>query len=98
VRPNDVRVCAAAMFLFFIFFGSAMLTLLLSIGCVRIWVEGHMPKIVLIARAHSISPSTILRKVFMRRQAQKIRTEQAGDWLLEVCLLAMPRVTPCGAA
>jgi hypothetical protein len=55
------------VYLFFIFFGLVMLLLLIIAASFKLWVTGRVPKILLVAFAHSVSPMTILRKVLMRR-------------------------------
>eukprot|EP00966_Prymnesium_polylepis_P097681 2262374-Prymnesium_polylepis.2 len=44
-----------------------MVLMQLIIGTVNLWMTGHVPKILLIASAHAISPSTIIRRVASRR-------------------------------
>ena len=60
-------VIVAGIYLFFVFFGLVMLLLLLITGSVRLWVEGYVPKIVLVARAHSMPLSSIFLRVLARR-------------------------------
>ena len=62
------------MFLFFLFFGLTMILLQLVIGVARLGIESFVPKILLVARAHALSPSSILCKVLTRRHAEAPRT------------------------
>ena len=64
---ESCRVPCKGLYLFFLFFGLAMLGLILVIGSTRLWTEGRLPKLLLLARAHSVSPSRILQKVAARR-------------------------------
>ena len=65
---GTVNITVAGIFLFFLIFGLSMLLLLLIIAAARLWVAGRVPKIVLVARAHSVSPWTIIQKVIARRR------------------------------
>ena len=55
------------LYVLFIFFGLALLLVLLVVSLVRFWVEGHVPAILLVARAHSMSPTKIVRRIWIRR-------------------------------
>ena len=50
------------LFIFFVFFGLSTVVSLVVIGCARLWVEGYLPKILLVARAHSMPPSMIVQR------------------------------------
>ena len=64
---------ASGVYLFFIAFAMGMLVLLLVGGLVRIYFEGHLPKLFLIARAHSVPVS----KVFLRVAARRCRSSDS---------------------
>ena len=68
---------ADGIFLFFVFFGLTMLALQLIIGFASLGIESFVPKILLVARAHSISPWTIFCKV-MRRKYARVLSEVAA--------------------
>eukprot|EP00966_Prymnesium_polylepis_P135653 3135850-Prymnesium_polylepis.2 len=55
------------LFIFFLSFGLSLLLLLLLIVCMRLSIEGYAPRAVLLARAHSVSPTTVLRRVLARK-------------------------------
>jgi hypothetical protein len=57
----------AGVYLFFIFFGATMIVLQLILGLMQVVSEGYAPKIVMVARAHSVSPWTIIQNVVARR-------------------------------
>jgi hypothetical protein len=57
---------ARGVYLFFIFFGIAMLALQFFVCAIKLWSAGYVPRIVLLARSHSMSPLTILRKLSAR--------------------------------
>ena len=65
VRPSTAP--HAGIYLFFVFFAVSLLVIHLVFGLVRLWLEGVMPKILLVARAHSMSPQTIVRRVLARK-------------------------------
>ena len=54
---------------FFFFFMVGMLTLQLVVGAMRLWMEGYAPKIILVASAHAVSPTTVFAKLLTRRWA-----------------------------
>ena len=55
------------LFLYFIFMGLAVLLAQLIVACVRLYCEGYMPSMLLVARAHSMSPVTIFKRILSRR-------------------------------
>jgi hypothetical protein len=55
------------LFLFFIFFGLALVAFQLFIGVLRLWAAGHVPKILLVASAHAVPLSAIVQRVGARR-------------------------------
>jgi hypothetical protein len=55
------------VYLFFLFFGLGMLVLQLVIGLVNLWITGRVPTVLLIAKAHSMSPTTIMKRVLVRK-------------------------------
>ena len=116
---------AEGLYLFFLFFGLAMILLQLIIGCMKLYFTGHvrrwhsnqrcqhgstshfplfdftrelalpaaqLPKIVLVARAHGMSPMQILQKVAARR------AEDAKRKMIQKLRLDIPRLTPSNAA
>lgn len=62
-----ISICLAGVHLFFVVFGMCMILLLILITAVRFYISGNVPKILLVASAHSVSPWTIGRRVFARR-------------------------------
>ena len=56
-------------FEFFLFFGLSMILLQIIAGLMGLSVEAYVPKILLVARAHSVSPSVIMQRVLARRWA-----------------------------
>jgi len=58
---------ASGVYVFFLFFGLSMLLLQVIVGALKLWFTGHLPRIFLVAKAHSVSPSTIVRRVASRR-------------------------------
>jgi hypothetical protein len=58
---------ASGVYLFFIAFALGMLVLLLVGGLVRVYFEGNLPKLFLIAQAHSVPVSKIFFRVAARR-------------------------------
>lgn len=58
---------ATGLYVFFIFIAISMLSFQLLVIFLRLWTEGRVPKILLLATAHSISPTMILRRVAVRR-------------------------------
>jgi hypothetical protein len=61
-----------------VFFALSILVLQLMIGFVRLWIEGYLPKILLVARAHSISPFMLVERVLLRKLAAfKVRVTHA---------------------
>jgi hypothetical protein len=51
---------AEGVYLFCVFFGLAMVLLHLLVALVNLWITGLVPTILLVAQAHSMTPSTIL--------------------------------------
>ncbi|KAL1527507.1 hypothetical protein AB1Y20_008897 [Prymnesium parvum] len=64
---------ADGVFTFFLLFGLAMVTFMLAVGAGNLWIESCVPKVILLARAHSVSPSTIMRRVLARRWVDFLR-------------------------
>ena len=65
----------------FLFSGLSMIGLLLAIAFGRCWIEGNLPQVVLVARAHSISPWTVIRKYYRRRLGDLVaRLHRALGW------------------
>lgn len=60
----------AGVYLFFLFFALAMLLLQLLILLTNLYITGRVPRILLIARSHSVSPMTILRRATARWYAR----------------------------
>ena len=87
IKPARCAACTG-IYLFFVFFGLGTVLLQLIFTASRFWVEGNLPKILLIARAHSISPLTILRRVLVRKARQLKRQ------LAHAAGLESPYVTP----
>ncbi|KAL1525655.1 hypothetical protein AB1Y20_020505 [Prymnesium parvum] len=83
---------AEGVYLFFLFFGLTVLFLQFSAGLIQFWIEGHVPHILLVARAHSLPPQVILKRVLQRRlhdlNAKLVR------WLR----LDVPRLSPLARA
>jgi hypothetical protein len=61
----------AGVYQFFLVFLTSMVGLQLLHGCLRIICAGYMPKLFLVAAAHSVSPSTVLTRVIRRRHARQ---------------------------
>ena len=61
------QLVSAGVYLFFIFFGLSMMLLQLVIGAVNLYLTGRVPKILLVAKAHGLSPWHIIKKVASRR-------------------------------
>jgi hypothetical protein len=66
-------ICDAftGLYVFFICFGLFMLFLLLIIGTLKLYITGQVPRIVLMLSLHSVSPSTVLRRVLVRKCGAK---------------------------
>ena len=60
---------SAGIYIFFIFFGIGMVGFMLVVGGTKLWMEGYLPQVLLVARAHSVPVSTILWRVWSRRLA-----------------------------
>ena len=69
-----------------------MLLLHLIIGAFQLYAAGYVPKILLVARAHSVSPWRIIRNVSARRARYVLQ------WLRKVLRLDVPRLSPRVAA
>ena len=83
---------SSGVFQFFIFFGLSMVLLQFILGGSKLWIEGYVPRIILMTRAHSISPSTIIKRLISRRaQELKHRT-------MHLLRLDVPHLTPRTAA
>ena len=52
-----------------------MLALLLLIYIANLYVTGRLPKILLVAQAHGVAPSTIIWRVSTRRLPHKLHHE-----------------------
>ena len=50
------------IFLFFVFFTISMLVLLIFIGISNLYLSANVPKIIMVARTHSISPTLVLKR------------------------------------
>eukprot|EP00966_Prymnesium_polylepis_P328538 7384345-Prymnesium_polylepis.1 len=83
---------ASGIYLFFVFFGLTMLLLQLCIGIVNVWLTGHLPKIVLVARAHGVSPWRIFQNM-LARSLRALTRRVAHALQLDV-----PRLTPLTVA
>jgi hypothetical protein len=64
---------ADGLYVFFIFFALAMLLLHLAIGLLNLWFAGQVPQLVLVARSHSVSLSSILKTLARRRSEYLMR-------------------------
>ena len=73
------------VYIFFVVFGLVMLFLHLIIGILRLWIEGNLPKVLLLAQAHSMRPSQIMRRVVARRSDGALKAERTTT---VICLLA----------
>ena len=69
-----------------------MVLLQLIIGAMNLWVTGYVPKFVLVARSHSVSPSRIIKKVLSRKARYGKRR------LAHALRLDVPRLSPRIAA
>ncbi|KAL1520050.1 hypothetical protein AB1Y20_023526 [Prymnesium parvum] len=78
---------ASGIYQFFILFGLTMLIFQIFSAVVKLWIEGRLPKILLVARAHSVPLSTIVSRVLLRRGKTLRRL------LVTKLKLDMPRVT-----
>lgn len=52
---------AGGLYLFFVFFGLGMLVLQLIIGAIHLYWMGYVPKLLLVAKAHGVSPMVIVQ-------------------------------------
>jgi hypothetical protein len=88
--------CGAGVYLFFIFFGLGLLLLQLVIGAATLWVTGTVPKIFLVAKAHSVSPLTVFCRLFERRRHRSKHIAcprpDASCGQAHSCLLALIRL------
>ena len=57
----------SGVYLFFVFFGLSMLLLQIIIGLIKLWFTGYVPKLLLVARSHSVSPSNIIKTLVTRK-------------------------------
>ena len=62
LRAHEVPFDSAGVYLFFIFMGLGMLVLQLLIGITNMFITGHVPTLLLVAQAHSMSPSTVIKR------------------------------------
>jgi hypothetical protein len=76
ICADRIRICELGVhplplpkgaFEFFLFFGLSMILLQITAGLTGLGVEAYVPKILLVARAHSVSPSVIMQRVLARR-------------------------------
>ena len=51
----------------FVIFGLVMFLVQLIVILTKLWTEGFLPNILMVARAHSISPLTLIQRVLGRR-------------------------------
>jgi len=79
---------ASGIYQFFILFGLTMLIFQIFSAVVKLWIEGRLPKILLVARAHSVPLSTIVSRVLLRRGKTLRRL------LVTKLKLDMPRLSP----
>ena len=59
---DDFGLREEDLFTFFVFFGLGLLLLLSSVSLLQLYLAEHAPKVIQIARAHGIPPSTIVRR------------------------------------
>ena len=83
---------STGVYLFFIFFGLSMLLVQLMIVTAKLYTVGYVPKILLVARAHSVSPRTILYNVMARKVHHVVR------WGRHALRLDTARLSPRTAA
>jgi len=83
---------AEGVYLFCVFFGLAMVLLHLLVALVNLWITGLVPTILLVAQAHSMTPSTILIRVLARR------ARGAKRCIAHFLHLDVPHLTPWAAA
>ena len=77
----DSVVCAGfglggdgvGLYEFFLFFALALLLLLLLLGIANLFFTGYVPKIILVARQHSVPPSVLLRRTAARQLTDAAR-------------------------
>jgi len=75
---------SSGVYLFFLFFGLAMVLLQLLFAAARLYAAGYIPRIILVAATHSVSPTTVIQNVIAR---------SARDWNQRIVAL-VARVTP----
>lgn len=63
------RMVSVGVYLFFLFFGLAMVLLQLLFAAARLYAAGYIPRIILVAATHSVSPTTVIQNVIARRHA-----------------------------
>eukprot|EP00966_Prymnesium_polylepis_P076601 1775661-Prymnesium_polylepis.1 len=56
------------VFVFFVIFEVSLLLSQLIVGFLRFSLEGNLPMVLVVARAHSISPYMMVQRVAQRRQ------------------------------
>eukprot|EP00966_Prymnesium_polylepis_P314748 7272586-Prymnesium_polylepis.4 len=80
------------IFLFFVYFGVSMLLLQLVVGAAIMYTTGHVPKLLLLAKAHGVSPWIIFQRTSARRaRFLKLR-------VVKFLRLDQPYLTPAAAA
>ena len=62
----------AGVYSFFVVLGVVMLGAILLVGAIILWIEGRVPKKVLLLRAHSIPFSLVVHRVLSRRQVKAV--------------------------
>ena len=68
---------ANGVYVFFVFLGLSLLLLQLTFGAWKLWTIGYVPKILLVAKSHSVAPSMIFKHVLYRRCVRKDRLPDA---------------------
>ena len=80
------------IFLFFVYFGLSTLLLQLVVAAVIMYTTGHVPKLLLLAKVHGVSPWRIFQRVSARRaRFLKLR-------VVKFFRLNRPYLTPAAAA
>eukprot|EP00966_Prymnesium_polylepis_P219257 5072914-Prymnesium_polylepis.1 len=90
----DAEICSSygfgtnanGVYLFFIFFGLSMLLVLLVVAVINLVLLGYVPKIILVGRAHGVSPSTVFMKVVSRR-VERLKHQAVSIFHLDAALL-----------
>jgi len=58
---------SSGVYIFFLSFGLSILLLQLVVAALKLWFSVRLPRVFLVAKAHSVSPLTIVRRVAARR-------------------------------